>query len=649
MLVRFDTGSTDSFDPDRVRDELNPDPQLTKRRRISISDEAAERALRGISISDADSARALGLKTGISITEAEASAAFGQLETGPRVLSSTDFRAALTQANLNLQDAIAKTPAADGFSRFIDLQPIKSSRRANSYRKADELSVTYSWLEAPFDARIVRAVLVLHYEGTVDADTFAEGVRRPRDASRRALVPATGENLRFIGLADEIDDSHGNGDWVNLKARDLTAVLIDTRIPAGFEVKIPPGSTIQTVIRSILDTNDGFDIIRGPFLRTDQPLPQLDSSRYPRLAVTPKERHRAEQTGGRPYAIRYPAKGNKSSYWDVITELCVSHGLRPSIEKDKLVLLEPRTLYRRTPELVTQPGVPTFPRVNGHRWRLGDRDPVRRMVWGDNVENLRFHRKLGKIKAPRVEVVSRNRDAERADLRRVVVLHPPKSSRRVNSVDASGNKPEDKYHTVEVRGIVDKSQLEAIAKQVYEGIGRQELGIAFSTKDLASYGEFPGWDPNEDPDLLDLQAGDPIRLLVTPTQRRSSLLLSLTELNTLVQRASSFAQNSGTVSRRKSAVGFLVGQGWRREDAQQLVRAATSSNLPSEFRVVSASFDFDKGNGFRIGVDARDYVRVRADPEDVSQTRDLSSLARADEEEEEAQTFTLEEEEEVQA
>ena len=656
LFVRFDDHTKDKFDLDEIRIENDPDPFLASRRRQKQRDLTGQPR---------------------------------QLETGPLVFSSTNFRAALTNARVNIADAVAQLPRPDGLSRIIDVSPSKSSRRINSYRFADELDLTIPWKAAPFDSRIIRSIMIFHYEGTTIADAFASGEREQApDVPNPTgfIVPATGDNLRFVGIADTISDVHGDGDVITIKARDLTALLIDTDVPPSVEVRIPAGATIAEAIRILLDTNDAFELIRGPFLRIQGGLPKLSPDDFPRLAVPPKERNRRKKTinalkaelrtdveelesiqeivaqAADPiaalkigsdilagieedisllnldidrinrqlvrvrkagfsgaYVIQYPPSLGKTTYWDAITSLCVSHGLRPSIEQDKLVLLEPRTLYKRTPELVTQSGVATFPRPGGHRVQIGDtRHNVRRMVYGINVLNLRFHRKLAGVKVPTVEVVSRNSDAVRADRRQIKVRFPPKVV--VNDIDAAGKKPQEKFHRVEVRGLVDESRALEIARQVYEGMGRQELGIAFTTDDVASFSDHDLFDPNLDPDLLDLRAGDPIQLLVTPTERQRSKLFSLAELNLLVARNRNLADRGA--SELSGAIEFLVSQGWKEGDARQLVKILNTANLPSEFRVVSAqvSFDGEGSGGFQIQIDARDYVRARADPDDFAQT-----------------------------
>jgi hypothetical protein len=416
--------------------------------------------------------------------------------------------------------------------------------------------------------------------------------------------------------------SHGDdGDIMQMKARDLTGVLIDTKLPVGEKgtegVRVQAGDTVQTAVRALLDTNPGFrSFIKGPFLRIapGSRLRNLDPALYPRISFPPKERHRKKRGGGRGYILRYPPKvANETSYWDAITDLCVTHSFRPTIEQENLVILEPRTLYKFDPEVLTQPGVPAFPRPDGHRVRIGDTNlSFRRMVWGDNISVLRFQRKFGRVKVPTIEVLGTDPNQPKNG-RRVVVRYPPK--KRASKVDPSGKKPNEEFHRVTISGIVDRTELLKIAQQTYEEMGRQELGIVISTDEMASFSDNPNFDPNLDPDLLELRAGDPIRLLVTPSQKDSSIMLSLSELNDLIARV------DGRVG-SEDPVDFLVREGWSREDARQVIALLRSASLPNEFRVIAASYRFAE-DGFHCEIDARNYVRVRADPDDIVNTQAL--------------------------
>lgn len=576
------------------------------------------------------------------------------------------FRRLAAERNANIADAIAKTKLApDGLSRFIDIAPLSTTRAINSHRSADELSVRLAWKDLPFDARIVRAMLLLHFEGTVPASAFGTGKPGEGSTPTGYLVPATYSNLRFVGMADEIGDEHfDGGDFVSIKARDLTAVLIDTKLPTLIPSDVPiprydrivggtvktirPGTNMLEVLRALLDTLHGTaaDFIRGPFLRgiTLAELPKLDRRRYPKIMTTALGRNQAARNGGEPVVIRHTSRMGEESYWDAITDLCVSHGLVPFVDRDMLILQPPRTLYNGVPEVPGRPGEPTFP--TSYREKIGDtKHTVRRMVWGGNLASLRFQRKLARIKAPVVRVTSYNPDAKPASKRLLSVMHPkiavhnvvgnivtengataainpaefdPKGPTLINPTGQGGT---IEIHNVAVQGITDIALLRKIAEATYETLGRAELGIVCTTSDVASWSDHPAFDPNQDPDLLDLRAGDPLELVVTPTERRTGQLFGLSELNLLVKRSIATASVFGEPAALTSAVAFLVARGWREEDARQLAKVLASANLMTVFRVQGASITIDGEQGdVQVQIDARDYIRARADPEDPSQT-----------------------------
>lgn len=624
MLVRFDPHVRDRLDPAQVRLESAPDFNQVQRGQIA--------ATNSIAIAGAPAGRVVSQ----SINKVRAA----QNEAAALTLPRDDFRAALANARVNLAGALAKLPSRDGLSRFFDLQPLQSTRRVNSYRLADELDLTVDWKAVPLDSRLIRAALVFHYEGTVPPDAWVgnQRERNPNDPLPTGfLIPASGANLKFVGQVDEIGDTHDeSGDVLSIKCRDLRSILIDTKFPQNAGIRISPGTNLAEVILQILKTHDRFSILRGPFLRVERELPQLDAGRYDKLVVSAKEKHR-QATNAQPLVKRKSSKGGgDATYWDIITELCVSHCLRPDVEKDMLVLLEPRTLYKRTPEVITQPGVPSFPKPGGHRLDIGDTATVRRMVYGVNIASLRFNRKLARIQTPVVEVRAVNPDANEAKDRFIKVFHPTiKEERRrlrqeasnrgeeATHMDATGKKTEIKTHVVVIQGITDRSQLKGIAEQVYEGMGRQALGVTFSTDDVASFSDNPKFDPNLDPDLLDLRAGDPVRILVTPTERRGAgRLLALSELNLLLQKVQKRA--GGGEPEFRDAVAYFKVQGFKQQDAEALVRLITTANLPEEFRANTVSISYDgEGAGFSVQVDLRDYVRARADPDDPAQTGGL--------------------------
>lgn len=617
LLIRFDPGTVDGYLDSDIFDEAAP-PIVT-----------SEEALAGGSLQFTQDRSA----------EAETrrrrvDRLFNRQRFGVDAASSEAFRRVLTDARRNLADVLKASPI-DGLSRFIDVQPTSSTRRVNSYRKADELILTIPWKSVPFDARLIRAALVLHYEGTVPAEQWASGQPARNSRSPNAtgyLVPASSENLRFIGLADDITDSHGaQGDITTIGFRDLTGILLDTPLNAAARKKVQPGQTIVDVIANILTTQPSIrGLLRGPFLEgfTEAELPRLDPKRYDKLKVSAKEKHR-QAAGGRPLAFRNKAKGGDTeSYWDAITDLCVSHGVQPRIDLDRLILFKPRTLFTSTPTVFGSLNVPRFPRPGGHREQIGDTSTVRRMVFGSNIKNLSFRRKYARYKTPAIKINSYNPDAPSASQRLITVTHPV-IPRYVSKVDASGRNPQREVQVINVQGILDRDQLRDIAEQIYESIGRQELGLTFDTDHLASFSENPDFDPNLDPDLLDIRAGDPLRLLVQARDAQGSALFSVAELNALVGRIRRRATAVGARPDLSDPISFLVAQGFSQEAATQFIQVVASANATDVFRVNGANISFSADRGFTISIDARNYIRVRADGSDPSVLAPRTSLTPA--------------------
>lgn len=595
LIVRFDPGSMSEVDvaSDRtVFDEADPAPN-----RISLSEADVEAALNPNSISLSASQVDLAIRT---------SGLFSVIQEA-------------FDANVDLGSAVTAVNAfQDGLTRTLDIQPLSFSRNVNGYRLADELTTRISWKDMPFDSRLIRAVLVLHFEGTVAPADFERG---SRDGY---LVPANRQNLRFIGLIDQISDSHNaSGDYLNFKARDLTAPLIDTKVPKTVQKTIRPGQTLTEAIRNLLDSLEltTVDLIRGPFVRpAGTTVPTLTAARYNKLQTSAASRNQAAASGGQPTVRRNTTNGTgEESYWDAITDMCVSHGFLPMIDLDRLVLQPPRTLFTQRPEVIGQANTFTFP--TPYRTSIGDNFPVRRMVYGQGLEALNFQRKLSRIKAPHVRVLGVDPNASDPAERLVSIIHPPRArtgQRVATSVGPTGNTKSIEIQNVLVHGITDRTILQNVAEAAYELMGRQLMGVKLSTSDLSSFSDAPGFDGNQDPDLLGIRAGDPVQLLVAPATDSGASFFAINELGKLVSRSQRIATAAGTRAEFSDAVAFLVAKGYAEEDAQQMVSILASANLASEFRVVTAQIVMDLEAGdVKIDIDARDYIRARADPADL--------------------------------
>lgn len=544
---------------------------------------------------------------------------------GALALGSTDGREIVRRAAQNLGAAIATFRSADGLSQILDTSPVSSTRTMEAPSKASQLELELGWRELPLDSRVIRSILALHYEGTSTPEAWATGRRElaPNDPTPSGyIVPAIPSNLRFVGHADEIGDAHsGDGDTLAIAFRSLDALLLDTSLPYGEGVAMASGSTIVEIVKNILETNPMFQIFEGPYaeLAEGSVLPRLSPALYNRLSTTTRAKHERSALiakGRRTEADDLPlvwrgTKGGKESYWDAINGLCHAHGLRVRIDLNRIIIYEPRSLYRDIPTLTTAPTVPRYPAPDSLRAHGADaRANVRRMVWGQNVESLEFKRKLAGILAPVVRVKAHNPDARDRSKRFVTVEHPPNTA--VTKISAAGTAGTRNVLEIDVHGVTDVGLLRKIAEQTYESIGRSEVGVSLSTSEIASYSDDPLFDPNSEPDLLDCRHGDPIQILVTPTERDRRVLYSLAELNVILAGELPNATRGSA-----DAVSRLEREGFSSDVARQLVQILRTANLPSVFRVARYTVAFTD-SGFALTFDLRDYVRVRADPDDIS-------------------------------
>lgn len=506
---------------------------------------------------------------------------------------AAQFRDALFSPKADIASIAQRVVSSSPRTLFLDVQVRSSARTDSGYRRANDLVLKFPWRSMPIDSRTIRSVLIFHYEGAVSPDSFGSGFPGTSSdavSSDGYLVPATKENLRFVGFADLVEDDHdGSGDFVTMKARDLRSLLIDAKVPKGTRKVIVPGQTILQTIRAILDSHPAGLLIRGPVLEEGTSLLEVSDADVPRTWVPPSFLKEAPASGkDKPSGAVPQSKSGGESIWDAITDLVVFNGKHPRMDLDTLVIFEPRSLVKKSASDVD---------AGGQR--------IRQLVYGENLSKMKFARKLGKIRAPVVIAKSSNPDAEKASERLLSAQWPPKGPRKVaTNVDATGAVATQEEHVVTVRGCASKERLEAVARTTYESFAHQELRVSVATSDVSSYD--PGRrDQSDDPDLLSLRSGDPVQIIVAAKSSTGELgVFRMADVSKLIESGSG------------DPVETLIYQGFVPKIAERLVRILSSYRPPKEFRVNSVTVSYDADSGFQISIDARDYIRVRADPTD---------------------------------
>lgn len=317
----------------------------------------------------------------------------------------------------------------------------------NSYREADTFEATIDFKNFPFDPRTIRSAGV-----TINVED-----RKKLFKTNNALnlLEPTPETTIFQGFVDE-DSISLNEDarTVKLTGRDFTSLLIDREY---IEKPIVLSKPLDQVFRDLLDQlpetrlegNEGIRIVN----QTGAPLPIIANF------ASDKE----------PSAGRKNPRKNRS-YWDQIQEIVEQAGLIAYISLDELIITKPRTLY--------------------------DRSRAKLFVFGKNLLNLDFKRKLGRQKGFNVRVVSLN-----IERKEVIDAKIPEQGTQewaedigiirkriqIPTIKTNGEQGEPKdapFITFRVRDVANFQQLVEIGQKIYEEMGRQQIEGSLTTKEM---------------------------------------------------------------------------------------------------------------------------------------------------------------------
>jgi hypothetical protein len=190
--------------------------------------------------------------------------------------------------------------------------------------------------------------------------------------------------------------------------------------------------------------------------------------------------------------------GDKISYWDLITQYCGLVGAVPYFYGHELWIRPARNIF----DIIGGAVPPPF--AGGQPRDVGETKPLtqRRLVYGRDITELSFERKYGGSPVPIVEVVALD-DRKRGLEKLIVVQWPPKNSLAANM------KSESEKLIIPIHGVRDAARALRIARDLYEEIGRGEMGGSARTNNLASFGG-----DGADPDMVKIRPTDSIELAV---------------------------------------------------------------------------------------------------------------------------------------
>lgn len=213
------------------------------------------------------------------------------------------------------------------------------------------------------------------------------------------------------------------------------------------------------------------------------------------------------------------------------------------------------------------------------------------MIWGHNLEELEFSRKMNGLKVPTISVTAY--DTHRG--KPMTVRWPEKP--RITLEAPSGKVQQEEIRSYAVDAVADESVLLEIAKGLYEQIARQELEGNLKTRSLGSFGG-----SNVDPDLLKLRTGDPLEIGILPTDRTGD-----------EDHGKSFLMDIAAASPAEMAM-RLISLGFERKVAAKLAFNYKSGQFPTVFRTQEIRYDWAVDSGISIEIKFLNYIEVKNAP-----------------------------------
>lgn len=385
----------------------------------------------------------------------------------------------------------------------IQVVPRNVKINRNDYKTADTFSAEIDYTSFPFDPRTIRACGVVIYMQDMEKLYNDDGSINEIIPGAPTSVDPTISNAVFIGWVDEdeitLDDG---GRTVRFTGRDTTALLIDQKYTSQKGIVTPGGAppgiaAIPTITKKI----------SGPFnagVPLDKAIKQLLAS-YPATSqiqvytspgLTMPILSTQDPTFGQPLGGSLNTGGGKrETYWDLILELAGRAGLicYMGIGQNPKGDISP-TIYLVTPK---DQGLNIDPATGKQSTETTDDIKV---VYGQNVKNLKLKRKIGRMKNFNILVISRNQkqvvsaripaEATQAWCNKYGISRAEVNIPNImpdGSVDNS-QKRVAPYMAFPIPKIASKSALIQIGQTLYEQYSLQQLEGSFTTHEMLGRG-----------------------------------------------------------------------------------------------------------------------------------------------------------------
>lgn len=318
----------------------------------------------------------------------------------------------------------------------------------NDYTEADTFDAEIDFKNFPFDPRSIRSAgISIHLE---------DRKKLFKTINQLNLIEPSEDSAIFLGYVDE-DRIRLSEETrtVHLEGRDFTALFLDREyLGTPIQLSKPVDQVIQDLVDQVPEVAQSPEGLVVENRTGIDPLPVL-------AKLAPDLGAKSGVKNGRP----------RRTYWDQIQNIIEKAGLIAYMELDKLVISRPRNLYKK--------------------------ERAKLFVYGANVKELEFKRKLGRQKGFNIRVVSLIPERkevidakipEEASDEFLQQMGLPKERIQVQTVNANGEKGEPKdapFITFRVRDVANKEQLVAIGEKTFEEVGRQQIEGSLTTKEMA--------------------------------------------------------------------------------------------------------------------------------------------------------------------
>ena len=515
------------------------------------------------------------------------------------------------------------TYGGDGFTTIMDRVPKRGSFTLPHPRQAETFSLVFDYADLPVDARLLRAVGVEIHLGCVDPSDYAAGMAGAVDGAGRSrsllrtrgdlIDPWTGkpvpadQTLVFYGTADRWFTEHDDatGSWVTVEGRGVRGILLDgtppTNVLEDIDLTRPVDRVCADLIATIpIDERLALDVATDesewPSGKVPSPGDVKGFTRV-RLGTTGQAPQAASATGASSSGGGGGSGSGKISYWDLLTNICNLVGAIPYIRGQTLWIRPARSIFA----LLTDPTIETP--FASEREAPDGRLAIRRMVYGGdhaNIKKLTYDRKFNSKTVPIVRAYGFD-DTAKGMARFVSAQWPPadsaaakaKKKKKVSTGNGESSLVDVDILRISVPEVKDPKRLVEIARDVYEEIGRGEMGGSVETKKLASFGG-----DNADPDLLRLRPTDAIEIVVDVTNPTTPTATELVDHNSM-----SFEEEVDAIYQRMGDM----------DVARAIVtaRRGAAIGLLDQFRVSQVQYEWDTSSGIAISFDFQNYVVAR--------------------------------------